>query len=524
MRHIACFLLLLVSSASASEPACGKGSSAPVCTSDESCCMDSPGCTGLCTECCNNQLTTCVLPRGSYQTSTCCPKWTVPCTVGTVGCCDPARPWQSSSEGGFTAVETHRADAFLTPADAVRRQPNLRRGAQPESAAAVAEAEMMKSVKAAAAAAAAAAASAASGARSGKRNATAYAIFTNALTGGLMASTIDAGSGAVTATAKISGPAGDYFESYFGQAPRILPWDPKTRKFYIADVDAAASKNATAITLYAIDPSDGSSTSKAVSGCEGYPTGLAFDVAAARLVLAVQDASSVTFCTVDPSSGAARASPALARGADESDSSYYGAYVSHANAGVAVRVGHKLVSKGSDLGVGRVPLGHPLGSAGERDGNAGEYSGAGAVLKSDWSDLDLGSHDLPAATRAHPSGKGYLALAPRKGSNGKTLDMVAWGDTAGPARVIANLTNANVPGFAHAQLGYVTDALAGESLYGAMTVALHPFPILPGVRDKWTITILDLATAALTETPLNPQPSFEGANTVSLGGFGLVAA
>jgi len=297
----------------------------------------------------------------------------------------------------------------------------------------------------------------------------------------------------------------------------VLPWDPNSKLFYLADVDAAASANATAITLYAINPADGSSTATPVSGCEGFPMGMSWDEALGMLIVATQTPSTVTFCAIDPS-GTSKSMGSLPRGSSEStDTSYYAAYISHAQAGVAVRVGHKIVTEGKELGVSTVKL-----SGGANGGSSPTAT---------WTPLDLGSHDLPAATRAHPSGKGYLALAPRKGSNGKTLDMVAWGDTAGPARVIANLTNANVPcnpipipGFAHAQLGYVTDALAGESLYGAMTVALHPFPILPGVRDKWTITILDLATNALTETPLNPQPSFEGANTVSLGGFGLVAA
>ena len=110
--------------------------------------------------------------------------------------------------------------------------------------------------------------------------------------------------------------------------------------------------------------------------------------------------------------------------------------------------------------------------------------------------------------------------------------MVEWGTAAaadavgGPARVLANLSNANVPcsPYDHSQLGYVTDAVAGESLYAAMTVALHPSPLLPGVRDKWSVSTLDLNTGALTEAALSPQPSFEGAETVSLGGFGLVAA
>ena len=65
-----------------------------VCSDDETCCKDSPTCTGACTECCVDVSTFCVAPRGPFTTSTCCSRWTVACTVGSVGCCDPARPWQ----------------------------------------------------------------------------------------------------------------------------------------------------------------------------------------------------------------------------------------------------------------------------------------------------------------------------------------------------------------------------------------------------------------------------------------------
>jgi hypothetical protein len=39
----------------------------------------------------------------------CCPQWTVGCESGSVGCCDPARPWQRSSLGVAMAPLTRRA-------------------------------------------------------------------------------------------------------------------------------------------------------------------------------------------------------------------------------------------------------------------------------------------------------------------------------------------------------------------------------------------------------------------------------
>ena len=62
--------------------------------------------------------------------------------------------------------------------------------------------------------------------------------------------------------------------------------------------------------------------------------------------------------------------------------------------------------------------------------------------------------------------------------------------------------------------------------YAALTVAKH-FNIVPNLSDKWSIASLDLSQpdvgATLIEVALSPQPSFEGAETVALSGFGLSA-
>eukprot|EP00665_Eupelagonemidae_sp_cell47_P004144 gene4145-8110_t len=76
--------------AAAAAGSCGNS----LCGGGESCCEDAPGCQGDCSECCVVQATYCVAPRPSFAASTCCPRWTVACSVGSVGCCDPARPWQ----------------------------------------------------------------------------------------------------------------------------------------------------------------------------------------------------------------------------------------------------------------------------------------------------------------------------------------------------------------------------------------------------------------------------------------------
>ena len=42
--------------------------------------------------------------------STCCPRWTVGCTVGSVGCCDPAKPWQTTT-AATSRTNTRRSRA-----------------------------------------------------------------------------------------------------------------------------------------------------------------------------------------------------------------------------------------------------------------------------------------------------------------------------------------------------------------------------------------------------------------------------
>lgn len=57
--------------------------------------------------CCMQQSTYCVSKtEGSEHPARCCPRWTIGCEAGTVGCCDPAQPWQWTVD-----TDAHR-DAF----------------------------------------------------------------------------------------------------------------------------------------------------------------------------------------------------------------------------------------------------------------------------------------------------------------------------------------------------------------------------------------------------------------------------
>ena len=73
------------------------------CTSDESCCADTKG-----YSCCIDQTSFCVTSTGDPvygYPARCCPQWTVGCSVGSVGCCDPAQPWQRSIEKAGVAEQ-----------------------------------------------------------------------------------------------------------------------------------------------------------------------------------------------------------------------------------------------------------------------------------------------------------------------------------------------------------------------------------------------------------------------------------
>ena len=392
-------------------------------------------------------------------------------------------------------------------------------------------------------------------------NGTGYALFTRSLLPGVVAYTFDLGSGVVTARHPLIGPFGEYLDGYYGESTRILPWDAAAAKFYFADVGAGdgaqsggAASTIKTLTVYTIDPATGKSTAAAVHGCgassttssstssSAYPVGMAWDASLGMLLVATQTEREVTFCAIDPQSGSGTPKGTVTRGTTEASSaSYYAAYISHAHAGLAWRVGHLQVTTGRQSGVGYTNLSSLATAAGAKP----------AAAPASWHHLSFGSHAMPATLSTHPRG-GFISLAQRAApapyaeptkphapnaagaidtgrvgagsvSARAVLDVVQWG-MEGDVRVVANLTNAHTPVIpsSSAQLGYVADSVH-LMLYGAMTIAAHPSPLLPGVADKWSVSTVDLDSGKLVQAPLKPQPSLEGAETTALCGFGIVA-
>lgn len=422
---------------------CGQGSSE---------CDDAPGVFG---ECCIDQSTYCVAPRGGFTTSTCCPRWTVGCTVGSVGCCDPARAWQLEviSAGNGTRRPLRRTPTATGPS------PRF------EDPAAEAAAPSL-----------------------------AYAIFTE-FKGSLSAATIDASTGQLLSRRDVTGPAGDWYQLYFSESTRVLPWDAKGVRFVFADAELDSEK----LTVYTVDPATGQSTGQVVSGCTGVPVGLVWDAELGALVVSTQTDAEASFFAVDPDTGAARPLGRVQRGADEGSESFYAAYLSHAHAGVAFRSGHQQVSVGGGEGLGVTKL-----------------PGTSGVTSSFWRDAaKADAHGLPVSMQRHPAG-GFVSLAPR--SDGK-LDVVGWAAN-GTAQVLAQLGNAQLPtspGFG--PLGYVADAPVVDDVYATMTVSVAAGTL--GVLDKWTLSTVSLSIRAVSEFALSPQPCILGAEAVSLSGFGL---
>lgn len=420
------------------------------CGSGTSECDDSPGDFG---ECCIDQSTYCVAPRGGFDTSTCCPRWTIGCEVGTVGCCDPATPWQLVTiPGANTRIPWNRTQA---------REPSVRFEKADASAQALA-----------------------------------YALFTEAFQGRLSAATIDASSGELLSHRDVTGPAGDWYNLYFGASTRILPWDPVSARFVFADTDYSSGK----VLVYTIDPTTGQSTSQPVSGVDSNPVGMAWDAELRALVLSTHTNGEANFFAVDPDAGTVRSLGRVQRGKDEySSESFYAAYMSHVHAGVAFRSGLKQVYAGDYEGLGITEL----------PGSSDEGSSA-------WQDpTKADGHGLPVSMQRHPAG-GFLSLAAR--DDGK-LDIVSWAAN-GTAQTLVQLGNASLPSTpGTGPLGYVADAPVVGDTYATMTVTIAPGTL--GVGDKWTLSMFSLSSGEVSEFAIDPQPSILGAETVSLSGFGL---
>eukprot|EP01064_Diplonema_japonicum_P029982 TRINITY_DN4972_c0_g5_i1.p1 TRINITY_DN4972_c0_g5~~TRINITY_DN4972_c0_g5_i1.p1 ORF type:complete len:431 (+),score=87.33 TRINITY_DN4972_c0_g5_i1:42-1334(+) len=269
------------------------------CTQGETCCEDSSG-----YACCIDAENFCVpdTPKSSFP-ARCCPKWTVGCSVGSVGCCDPARPWQRLMQNSRV------------------RNPMGVKGANPTNSRNVFN-----------------------------TTGTMYAIFAAGLSIHLDALTIEA-SGATTKRA-VTGPVATWYTSLFGEATRVFTFDGKRAQFHFVD-----GKPNGGVTLYSIDAATGSSTAKTLK-VTGYPEGFAYHLESDKFVFSVEKEGAYAFYSVNVDTGATTAVGTIVRGGGESDPAFYAGYIS----GIALdgttvqRLGFQMVSTGSGSGLGSFNL------------------------------------------------------------------------------------------------------------------------------------------------------------------------
>merc|ERR1712039_40397 len=314
---------------------------------------------------------------------------------------------------------------------------------------------------------------------------------------GLSVLSVDVSSGNVTSNKKVSGPAKEYYDHFAGESWRIVPWDAAGKRFVFADQDYSSMGPGGKITIYTIDVTTGSSTSAVVSGCTGYPLGMAWDAKQSLLVLGIHEGSKGRFCGVAPSTGEAKDLGSIDRGSDESHQDYYAGFISHAHDNAVMRVGYKQVISGVGPTTIHTELGSPKSTA--------------------WTAPVADSHSLPVSVNIHPSG-GYVGLGPQ--SNGASLDVVSWDGPSGKTKLVASLGNAHIPQSLGMEFGYVADAVHGNT-YAAVTVSLGSAIPIPGLLDRWQVSMVDLESGNVFSKPITPQPSVLGAETISLSGWGL---
>ena len=453
------------------------------CEDDEPCCAFSPGSYGCCSaveECCaDDQAGVCCLAQPTYcvakntslsgYPARCCPRFTVGCVAGTVGCCDPAIPWQRGkplSPGGKSKYSRGG-----------RARGEKKRREVPEAP------EKF-------------------GSQAGKT--AMYALVTNG-NGNLVAWTIDLGSGNITAKVPVSGYNNN------GESTRDFLFDPDSKLFMQFDVDFVGAPRPSAgrpITLSTIDPTTGQTTQRKITGgAVDYVTGFCIDATTGKTMIATQDldesgkrVTGSSFYDVDTKSGASTLKGTLPRTGGESDPSFYAGYHRTCDGQGARRLGYKSVVFQENPGMGSVTFGNN-----------------NAVVKASWdSSIPVpDNHLYYFGARSYGGDGSFISLAPNATSG--LLDVVQW-KAGGSAKVLAELEGGAPRVMGNGQLGFVLDAIEGDT-YVALVDKDSPVPIpYPGTWDTWAVVTVGLKTGTHQFLPLSPAV-LEG--TTSISGVGL---
>jgi hypothetical protein len=195
--------------------ACSMGGDGPAA---ELCCSDDKG-----WSCCIAQSSQCINQDASapQYPSRCCPRYTVACDVGSVGCCDPAQPWQ------WQVFEEDSASRIAELG--------------PEPVVAAAE--------------------------------SAYVMFNEG--GTLRVMSVALATGQTSSVKNVVG-----FEDLFGESTRPWLWDQGRAQFYYLDANFTAAGGARPaggrdVLLYTCEPTSGAVTRATVAGAKDFPVGYA---------------------------------------------------------------------------------------------------------------------------------------------------------------------------------------------------------------------------------------------------------
>ena len=401
--------------------------------------------------------------------SRCCPRWTVGCTAGSVGCCDPAQPWQRSisvSEG-LGAPSTA----------AKRRSPGQWRA-----------------------------------------DGTAFALVVSGeepASKSLLSLSIDMSTGDVTSRTSVSG----FLEhNPDGGSAREFLWDPTRRVFYYFDANFTAGGGARPQTgrpayLVTVDPIRAEATTQVLNGAVDYPTGYA--MGPGGTVLLATEAwntagTSVTgfhFYSVDPATATAKPLSANDRGTGEAGNpEYYAGYHRSASAdGTHVfRLGYELVTKQTGQGLGETRL----------DGGSGRATSNWTASPAQQGHDFFMSIDRVDAVSSSPLSESFVSLAPNREARSRDLDVVVWSTDGKQYDVVASLHDAHPPrSIGDELLGYMATAAKNQTF--AALVAQYG---ITAELDVWALAVADLAGRNATVLTLKPRGL---AGVWSVAGLGL---
>mmetsp|Transcript_28096 Transcript_28096/g.45235 ORF Transcript_28096/g.45235 Transcript_28096/m.45235 type:complete len:517 (-) Transcript_28096:123-1673(-) len=448
---------------------CGGG----CCSHGESCCADDQGST-----CCLVQNSFCVPKDSSTGTypARCCPRWTVGCAVGSVGCCDPAQAWQRLSiekdeDSLPRSTLVSKDDRFFDEGeDAIQGTP-------------------------------------------------AYALVVSGAakqTAALLALTIDTSTGKIARKLPVTGFAA---HDPAGESTREFLWDTKRKLFYYFDANFTANGGARPAGgrdtyLVSVDPTTGQAKPMLVEGAKDYPTGYALhEDGHVRMATEAWDNAGKSvvgyhFYSVDPEEAKATLLASNVKGSGESGNpEFYAGY----HRGVSVdgssvyRLGYEEVTQMTTQGLGVTTV----------------ASGSKATTK--WVPEPAQGHDffltfdrLGNDSALSGGGETFLSLAPSTSKRSRSLDVVQWSiEDSNTYEVIASFPNAHPPrATGLGTLGYVATTLSGNS-YAALVVEYGMQPML----DRWSIAVVDLSSPK--NSTMHPLSPWSAAGIWSASGLGL---